>query len=39
VIPKIITGKGSTRRLIAYLFGKGDANEHVDPHLVASWND
>ncbi|GAA2500583.1 mobilization protein [Streptomyces longisporus] len=39
MIPKIITGKGSTRRLIAYLFGKGDANEHVDPHLVASWND
>ncbi|GAA2281827.1 relaxase/mobilization nuclease domain-containing protein [Streptomyces atrovirens] len=39
MIPKIITGKGSTRRLIAYFFGKGDANEHVDPHLVASWND
>ncbi|MGW2573067.1 mobilization protein [Streptomyces sp. NPDC001537] len=39
MIPKIITGKGSTRRLIAYSFGKGDANEHVDPHLVASWND
>jgi len=39
VIPKIITGKGSTRRLIAYLFGKGTANEHVDPHLVGSWND
>ncbi|CAM5418964.1 Mobilization protein OS=Streptomyces alboniger OX=132473 GN=CP975_19095 PE=4 SV=1 [Streptomyces alboniger] len=39
MIPKIITGKGSTRRLIAYLFGKGTANEHVDPHLVASWND
>ncbi|MEU0925761.1 mobilization protein [Streptomyces malaysiensis] len=39
MIPKIITGKGSTRRLIAYLFGKGTANEHVDPHLVGSWND
>ncbi|GEC04751.1 mobilization protein [Streptomyces spinoverrucosus] len=39
MIPKIITGRGSTRRLIAYLFGEGDANEHVDPHLVASWND
>jgi hypothetical protein len=39
VIPKIILGKGSSRRLIAYLFGKGTANEHVDPHLVASWND
>lgn len=39
MIPKIILGKGSTRRLIAYLFGPGKANEHVDPHLVASWND
>ncbi|WP_406169093.1 mobilization protein [Streptomyces canus] len=39
MIPKIILGKGDTRRLIAYLFGKGDANEHIDPHLVASWND
>lgn len=38
MIPKIILGKGDTRRLIAYLFGKGTANEHVDPHLVASWN-
>jgi hypothetical protein len=41
VIPKIILGKGprATRRLIGYLYGKGTANEHVDPHLVASWND
>jgi hypothetical protein len=39
VIPKIILGKGDTRRLIAYLFGKGNANGHIDPHLVASWND
>ncbi|MEV1077328.1 mobilization protein [Streptomyces sp. NPDC050211] len=39
MIPKIILGQGDTRRLIAYLFGKGTANEHVDPHLVASWND
>ena len=38
MIPKIIIGKGDSRRLIAYLFGKGTANEHVDPHLVASWN-
>ncbi|MEV8070843.1 mobilization protein [Streptomyces sp. NPDC085995] len=38
MIPKIIIGKGSTRRLIAYLFGPGKANEHTDPHLVASWN-
>jgi hypothetical protein len=41
LIPKIILGKGpqATRRTIGYLFGKGRANEHVDPHLVASWND
>ncbi|WP_328550180.1 mobilization protein [Streptomyces sp. NBC_00366] len=39
MIPKVILGQGETRRLIAYLFGKGTANEHVDPHLVASWND
>lgn len=39
MIPKIILGRGSTRRLVAYLFGKGRANEHTDPHLVASWND
>jgi hypothetical protein len=40
LIPKIILGKGpqATRRTIGYLFGKGRANEHVDPHLVASWN-
>ncbi|MFI0902184.1 mobilization protein [Streptomyces sioyaensis] len=41
MIPKIILGKGlhATRRTIGYLFGKGRANEHTDPHLVASWND
>ncbi|WP_435602299.1 mobilization protein [Streptomyces sp. bgisy130] len=41
MIPKIIFGKGphATRRTIGYLFGKGRANEHIDPHLVASWND
>ncbi|MFF8868597.1 relaxase family protein [Streptomyces massasporeus] len=41
MIPKIILGKGphAIRRTIGYLFGKGRANEHIDPHLVASWND
>ena len=41
MIPKIILSKGpeATRRTIGYLFGKGRANEHIDPHLVASWND
>lgn len=38
MIPKVILGQGDTRRLIAYLFREGTANEHVDPHLVASWN-
>ncbi|MEV1079727.1 mobilization protein [Streptomyces sp. NPDC050211] len=40
MIPKIILSAGpyATRRTIGYLFGKGRANEHIDPHLVASWN-
>lgn len=40
MIPKIILSKGphATRRTIRYLFGTGRANEHIDPHLVASWN-
>ncbi|WP_055532621.1 relaxase/mobilization nuclease domain-containing protein, partial [Streptomyces alboniger] len=40
MIPKIILGKGpkAARRTIGYLFGPGRANEHTDPHLVASWN-
>lgn len=40
MIPKIILSSGpkATSRTIGYLFGKGRANEHVDPHLVASWN-
>ncbi|MFJ1857571.1 mobilization protein [Streptomyces anulatus] len=40
MIPKIILGSGpkAAGRTIGYLFGKGRANEHTDPHLVASWN-
>ncbi|NEV88835.1 mobilization protein [Streptomyces tendae] len=40
MIPKIILSASphATRRTIGYLFGKGRANEHIDPHLVASWN-
>ncbi|OEV30451.1 mobilization protein [Streptomyces nanshensis] len=38
MIPKIILGKTSTEGLIRYLYGKGKANTHTDPHLVASWN-
>ncbi|WP_181727269.1 mobilization protein [Streptomyces sp. PT12] len=33
-----ITGGQDTGKLIAYLYGPGKANEHTDPHLVASWD-
>ncbi|UED85034.1 mobilization protein [Streptomyces profundus] len=36
MIAKITRG-GNTGKLIAYLYGPGRANEHTDPHLVASW--
>ncbi|MQS09401.1 relaxase/mobilization nuclease domain-containing protein, partial [Streptomyces alkaliphilus] len=38
MIPKIGTGRGGTRRLLAYLYGPGRHNEHTDQHTVASWN-
>jgi hypothetical protein len=38
LIPKISEGSGGTYGLIKYLYGPGDANEHTDQHLVASWN-
>ncbi|MHA7961266.1 relaxase/mobilization nuclease domain-containing protein [Streptomyces sp. L500] len=37
MIAKISNGK-NTAKLIAYLYGPGRANEHTDPHLVASWD-
>ncbi|MBP0455975.1 relaxase/mobilization nuclease domain-containing protein [Streptomyces montanisoli] len=37
MIAKISSGK-STAGLVRYLFGPGRANEHTDPHLVASWD-
>lgn len=37
MIAKITSGKNTTR-LITYLYGPGKANEHTDPHLVASWD-
>ncbi|WP_326688940.1 mobilization protein [Streptomyces sp. NBC_01795] len=37
MIGKITSGL-STRHLIGYLYGPGKANEHTDPHLVASWD-
>ncbi|MFJ4686228.1 relaxase/mobilization nuclease domain-containing protein [Streptomyces sp. NPDC088789] len=33
-----ISGGENTAGLIRYLFGPGTANEHTDPHLVASWD-
>ncbi|MEU5186708.1 relaxase/mobilization nuclease domain-containing protein [Streptomyces klenkii] len=38
MIAKISSGQ-STAGLIRYLYGPGRANEHTDPHLVASWDD
>ncbi|WP_435131431.1 relaxase/mobilization nuclease domain-containing protein [Actinacidiphila sp. bgisy144] len=37
MIAKITRGK-TVRRLLGYLYGPGRANEHTDPHLVASWD-
>ncbi|AXG79245.1 relaxase/mobilization nuclease domain-containing protein [Streptomyces paludis] len=37
MIAKITSGK-NTAKLIGYLYGPGRANEHTDPHLVASWD-
>ncbi|MFI9630426.1 mobilization protein [Streptomyces sp. NPDC052042] len=37
MIAKISSGK-STAGLIRYLYEPGRANEHTDPHLVASWD-
>ncbi|MFE1318653.1 relaxase/mobilization nuclease domain-containing protein [Kitasatospora phosalacinea] len=38
MIPKIRTGTGGTYGLIRYLFGPGKQDEHIDQHVVASWN-
>lgn len=37
MIAKISRGK-NTGKLLRYLYGPGRANEHTDPHLVASWD-
>ena len=43
MIGKVLRGTDA-RRLLYYLYGRGKANEHTDPHLVAgsvmrpSWN-
>lgn len=37
MIAKITRGK-NIASLLGYLYGPGRANEHTDPHLVASWD-
>ncbi|MEU8522360.1 mobilization protein [Streptomyces sp. NPDC048577] len=38
MIPKIHKRGKRTIGLLYYLYGPGKAEEHVDPHLVASWD-
>jgi hypothetical protein len=38
VIGKVLRGRNA-RRLLYYLYGPGQANEHTDPHLVAGFGD
>ncbi|WP_435059976.1 relaxase/mobilization nuclease domain-containing protein [Streptomyces sp. bgisy060] len=38
MIAKIGKPGRKTRGVLNYLFGPGRANEHTDPHLVASWD-
>ncbi|MFJ3804615.1 relaxase/mobilization nuclease domain-containing protein [Streptomyces sp. NPDC090088] len=38
MIPKIHKQGSNTYGLLAYLYGKGTKEEHVDPHLVASYD-
>ncbi|MFI5765063.1 relaxase/mobilization nuclease domain-containing protein [Streptomyces sp. NPDC051563] len=38
MIPSIHKQGGDTAGLIAYLFGAGRSEEHIDPHLVASFD-
>ncbi|RCV51848.1 relaxase/mobilization nuclease domain-containing protein, partial [Marinitenerispora sediminis] len=36
MIAKVMRGR-DTLGLLKYLYGPGQANEHIDPHLVAAW--
>ncbi len=38
MVPKIHKRGTRTLGLIYYLYGPGKAEEHIDPHLVASWD-
>lgn len=39
MIANIVKPGRKTRGVLNYLYGPGRANEHTDPHLVASWDD
>ncbi|MFF1650219.1 relaxase/mobilization nuclease domain-containing protein [Streptomyces sp. NPDC058240] len=39
MIANIVKPGHKTRGVLNYLYGPGRANEHTDPHLVASWDD
>ncbi|MBB5939472.1 relaxase/mobilization nuclease domain-containing protein [Streptomyces zagrosensis] len=39
MIPRIHKQGSNTRGLLNYLYGKGTREEHLDPHLVASYDD
>ncbi|MFF9013573.1 relaxase/mobilization nuclease domain-containing protein [Streptomyces sp. NPDC014870] len=38
MIANIVKPGHKTRGVLNYLYGPGRANEHTDPHLVASWD-
>lgn len=38
MIGKVVRGS-HVGGLLRYLYGPGRANEHIDPHMVASWDD
>lgn len=38
MIANIVKPGHKTRGVLNYLYGRGRANEHNDPHLVASWD-
>ncbi|WP_433855488.1 relaxase/mobilization nuclease domain-containing protein [Streptomyces kronopolitis] len=38
MVPKIRRGS-RTHGLLVYLYGPGKRDEHIDPHLVGSWDD
>ncbi|XUL89034.1 relaxase/mobilization nuclease domain-containing protein [Streptomyces galilaeus] len=39
MIANIVKPGSHTRGVLVYLFDKGNANEHTDQHIVASWDD